>query len=450
MSWCRTLNPFRFIHTGDLHLDSPQRTLADWQDPRVRVLREASRRAFAEVVAEAIRRDVDAVLIAGDLWDGDWRDVSAGLFVRDKLAELAGQGIAAVAILGNHDAESAVTSRVREVPHLHLLPSGAPGSVDLGGAVVHGQSFAHRAELENLAQNYPDAWPGRINIGLLHTALEGDARHAPYAPCRLAALTARGYHYWALGHVHQRQILREGTPADGGTVAYCGVLQGRDVGETGVKGAWYGEATKDGVALSPIDLPFVVWERLGVDMAGVADPLAAIGAAVDELRGRRDQAVGLCVVRVELVGESALHDSLPLRAQELRERAEEAMGQAGRLMLERGRNLTRPIPGGASVSLPAGCEADLAAAARDEAVRRAAYGAVTEVLGPLKGDAKQALKDAYPELVDLVDNGDMGAVLDAAVQRLSRRISDRSCCEFERLISFATVGSPIRGSNSRQ
>ncbi|MEM6848744.1 MAG: DNA repair exonuclease [Pseudomonadota bacterium] len=418
------MNPFRFVHAGDLHLDSPQRTLADLNDPRADVLREASRRAFTEVVAEAIRRDVDAVLIAGDLWDGDWRDVSAGLFVQDKLAELADHRIAAVAILGNHDAESAVTSRVREVPHLHLLPSNAPASVDLGGAVVHGQSFAQPAVLENLAQNYPDAWPGRINIGLLYTALEGDARHAPYAPCSLADLAARGYHYWALGHVHQRQIVREGTPADGGTVAYCGVLQGRDIGETGVKGAWYGEATLGGVSLTPIDLPFVVWERLRVDMAGSADPLATIGAAVDELRGKLDQAVGLCVVRVELVGESALHDGLPLRAQELRERAEEAMGSAGRLMLERVKIATRPVPGGDAPKLPAGFDADLMAAAQDDAVRNAARTAVAEVLGELNAEAKAALKAAYPDLAQLVDGGELRPLLDDAAHRLARRIVD--------------------------
>lgn len=44
---------------------------------------------------------------------------------------------------------------------------------------------------------------------------------------------ARGYQYWALGHVHQREL--RGTDP---VVAFSGNLQGRRIREAGAKGCW--------------------------------------------------------------------------------------------------------------------------------------------------------------------------------------------------------------------
>lgn len=419
------MTAFRFIHTGDLHLDSPQKTVAAMDDPRADLLKRASRRAFDALVARAKAERVDAMLIAGDLWDGNWSDVSVGLYVQDKVAELKAAGITTVAILGNHDAESAVTGRVRAIADLHIFSSDRPGTLDLGKAVIHGQSFAHPAVLDNLALTYPDAWPGRINIGLLHTALEGDAAHAPYAPCKLSDLSAKRYTYWALGHIHTRAVLQDAPPSGGGSVAYCGVLQGRDVGETGVKGAYLGEANADGVSLTQIDLPFVQWSRIDVDVSEAADVKTALIDAIKAQRGQLDTGVELCVLRVVLTGESAAHEALPLMQRELKDAAETAAGTRGRLLLERVQLATRPRPGGAAVQLPSGFDDDLLTAARSGQVREAARKAAAEVLGALESDAKAALKRKGGEVLNVGDDIELENLMESAAQRLIRRLAVR-------------------------
>ena len=71
---------FSFIHTADIHLDSPLRGLGGMEGPAVERIRTATRKAFANLITEAVEREVDFVVIAGDLYDGDWRDYQTGLF----------------------------------------------------------------------------------------------------------------------------------------------------------------------------------------------------------------------------------------------------------------------------------------------------------------------------------------------------------------------------------
>jgi DNA repair exonuclease SbcCD nuclease subunit len=74
--------------------------------------------------------------------------------------------------------------------------------------------------------------PGRFNLAILHTALDGHAGHAPYAPCSLDELRNAGHDYWVLGHVHEASVLSEFK-----YVVYPGNSQGRHLRETGAKGA---------------------------------------------------------------------------------------------------------------------------------------------------------------------------------------------------------------------
>ena len=71
---------FQFIHAADIHLDSPLRGLSSFDDAPVDRIRTATRRALENLVDLAIRESVAFVVIAGDLWDGDWPDAGPGLF----------------------------------------------------------------------------------------------------------------------------------------------------------------------------------------------------------------------------------------------------------------------------------------------------------------------------------------------------------------------------------
>ena len=224
----------RFIHAADIHLDSPLSGLAAYPDAPAAQLRNATRDAFCELINRAIEEQVDFMVIAGDLYDGSWRDHNTGIFFCREMGRLRRAGIAVFVLFGNHDAESEMTRKLELPDNVRCFATQKPQTftLDTLGVVLHGQSFRHKETTDNLAAAYPPPVAGYYNIGVLHTALEGHTAHANYAPCSRAELHARGYQYWALGHVH------EFAQWDGPSIiVFPGNLQGRHIRETGRRGA---------------------------------------------------------------------------------------------------------------------------------------------------------------------------------------------------------------------
>ena len=230
------MSGFSFLHTADIHLDSPLLNLEGYDGAPVETFRGATRRAFDNLVQLAIDEAVSFVLVAGDLFDGDCLDFSTPLYLREKLNELGRSGVRTFIVLGNHDAQSQMKKGLSlSLPETtRILSSDMPVTVELEGVpvAVHGQSFARSSETKDLSVNYPAPCPGRFNIGLLHTNCGATAGHDPYAPSSIDKLAARGYDYWALGHIHKRRVLRKKGP----WIVYPGNTQGRHVNESGAKG----------------------------------------------------------------------------------------------------------------------------------------------------------------------------------------------------------------------
>jgi DNA repair protein SbcD/Mre11 len=228
------MSEFRFLHAADIHLDSPMRGLEADPDAPASLLREASRLAFRNLIDLAIEEEVAFMAIAGDLYDGDWEDWRTGLYFTEQVARLAAAEIPLVMVAGNHDAASVITRRLRLPDGITLLPHDQCGTLllDRHGVAIHGQSFATRSVTEDLSRGYPQALPGLLNIGLLHTSLTGRFGHDNYAPATVEGLVAKGYDYWALGHVHAREIVHEDP-----WILFSGNLQGRQSRESGPKGA---------------------------------------------------------------------------------------------------------------------------------------------------------------------------------------------------------------------
>lgn len=171
---------FRFIHTADIHLDSPLRGLSAYDNAPAERLRNASRDAFKELVSKAIDEQVSFVVIAGDLYDGDWRDYNTGIFFVGQMGRLAKAGIRVYLLHGNHDAESEMTKKLTLPSNVTVFSSRSAQvhKIDEFKVALHGQSFASRAVIENLATSYKPKLTGHYNIGVLHTALEGYTAHA--------------------------------------------------------------------------------------------------------------------------------------------------------------------------------------------------------------------------------------------------------------------------------
>jgi DNA repair exonuclease SbcCD nuclease subunit len=288
----------KFLHCADIHLDSPLLGLDRYHGAPVDLLRGATRRALSNLVRLAIDERADFVVVAGDLFDGDWPDFNTGLFFVREMARLREAGIRVALARGNHDAESRLTKSLNLPDNVAVFDARKPKTLvwnDLGVA-LHGQSFEQRETRDDLAANYPPARSALFNLGVLHTALDGRPGHAPYAPTRLDTLRAKGYDYWALGHVHARETVCDSPP-----IVYPGNPQGRHARETGPKGCEL-VTVEDGALESRfVALDSVRWERLALDTQGMADLDALLSHAHARLAELcRDASDRLLAVRVAI------------------------------------------------------------------------------------------------------------------------------------------------------
>ncbi len=366
---------FRFLHAADLHLDSPLTGLARKSEDNAARLIEASRRAFDNLVALAIEEDCRLIVIAGDIFDGKWRDYRTGLFFASRTRQLKEAGIRVILIAGNHDAENPFASRLEYSDNVRLLSARRPEFVPLEelGVVVHGRSFPQRDVVENIALTYPSPVPGRFNIGVLHTACGGSEGHASYAPCTLEQLVNHGYHYWALGHVHTRQVLSE-APA----ILYPGNLQGRSVRETGAKGATLVEVRDGNIArLEHRALDVVRWSLENVNLAGMADREALLPAVRESIERAYAACEGRALaIRLRLAGPTLLHAELAASAPSLREEIETlAAGVASDIWIEKVEVRTEP-----PIAEGAGADPTIAGRLREAVEKLAAGPLLTERL----------------------------------------------------------------------
>ena len=281
---------FKFIIAADIHLDSPMQGLSRYEGAPMDVLRGATRQALANLVSLAIEEKVAFVLLSGDLYDGDWRDYHTGLFLMQQLSRLREAGVKVFIIYGNHDAESRITKSLHLPDNVGVLSTKSPETVILEdfGVAIHGQGFAKRDVMENLAEQYPDARKGFFNIGMLHTALTGAEGHAPYAPCTLGTLQSKGYDVWALGHVHARKVHSEDP-----LILFPGNIQGRHARETGPKGCTL-VSVEDGrvASFEHKDLHVVRWEVIPVDASGQSAAVDVIDAAVAAVKSESGKGSG--------------------------------------------------------------------------------------------------------------------------------------------------------------
>ena len=304
------LTAFRFIHTADIHLDSPLKGLAGQEGSAADLIRTATREAFENLVSQALQEEVAFVIIAGDLYDGDWRDYQTGIFFVRQMGRLAAAGVPVFLLYGNHDAESQITRRLVLPENVKKFSARKPETFQLEelGVALHGQSFRQRNIVDNLVPAYPEPIAGMFNIGVLHTGLGGMGGHANYAPCALDDLVNKGYDYWALGHVHQAAILHERPH-----VIFPGNLQGRHIRETGPKGA-YLVTVEDGELTEPLLIhgDVVRWAKLSVPVDGCARMTEAVDfvRAAIENAAARDADGRLLACRIELTGQTDIHDSL--------------------------------------------------------------------------------------------------------------------------------------------
>lgn len=312
--------------------------------------RDATAAAFRRIVTTAIDKEVAALIVAGDLFDGTENNLRAQVSVRRELARLEEAGIRAFVVAGNHDPLGSLAPSVRLPESVHVFGPGVePVSLEWRGrevAWIYGVSYEKSATYRNLAADFPRDPGGPFNIAVLHANVGDRPGHGRYAPCKLADLLGARFDYWALGHVHTRDTLHDRDPV----VHYPGNPQGLHKGEPGARGATLVRVSDGGgVELRPVWTDVVRWHRARTaidDMETVDDLVGAYSELAGALRGKAPDRTH--VVRWTLTGHGPLHAELsgPGQVGELRDalRSAEGVRAVGSpVWLERIELATRPV-----------------------------------------------------------------------------------------------------------
>ena len=313
---------FSFIHAADIHLDSPLLNLDRYEGAPSERLRGATRRAFENMIDLAIREKVDFVIIAGDLFDGNWKDYSSGLYLAGRLGRLKSAGIPVFIASGNHDAASVITKSLRLPDNIRFFSVDAPETdketLKHLRVAIHGQGFKTPGLKKNIAADYPNALPGYYNIGILHTNISGSAGHDNYAPSSIQDLLSKDYQYFALGHIHTRAIIKNSP-----FIVYPGNIQGRHIKETGPKGCMLvkvDDTFRTHAEFVPLHV--LLWERLRTDISEDSDADADQNESSDALTSVLDavsvklnaltaeQGDTPMAVRIEITGETKAYDAI--------------------------------------------------------------------------------------------------------------------------------------------
>ena len=415
------MTDFRFLHAADIHLDSPLRGLSRYDGIPHDEVRDATRTAFDNLVQYAIDERVDFVVLAGDLFDGDWKDARTGLHFARAMGRLDRASIPVFVLAGNHDAASVLTRSVPLPDNVRRFNDRKPQTHRLEefGVALHGQSFATSAVTENLVLGYPDASKECFNIGVLHTALAGREGHEPYAPCDVHHLRAKGYDYWALGHVHSFEIVSTEPP-----VIFPGNLQGRSIRETGPKGAVLVEvADRRVVAITPVEFDVMRWMVVEVDCTGLSADGVQSSMRDALSRAHSEAKPGLPIlVRIVLVGRSPDAAALRDRVIDLRENARAiAVAVSPDVWIEKVRIAVDDPELQTAVELPDEFTELLAQAGTDPELSKL----LDEDLALFLSTVRASFGDAVDrdELLVAASAGNWSTVLDAVIPSLRSRLA---------------------------
>ncbi|MBN2209064.1 MAG: DNA repair exonuclease [Candidatus Coatesbacteria bacterium] len=302
----------KFVHAADLHLDSPFVGLSEDEPQIRRLLLEATFKAFDNAIDLCLAENVDFLLVAGDVYDGK-DTLRAQLRFRDGLKRLSDAGIRSYVVHGNHDPlDSRKTSL--QWPTLAVIFGGAKVESALyerGGepaAIIHGISFKRTEVRDNLALAFKRLDSPLFQIGLLHCNVGTNTGHEPYAPCSRADLETAGLDYWALGHVHKMQVLKEHDPC----IMYSGNTQGRHVNEAGPRGCFLVSVDEGGQIESQfVATDFVRWHRAELSIAAITDVdglLDGLQKCLLDVQGASDGRPAIC--RLAITGRGSMHAEL--------------------------------------------------------------------------------------------------------------------------------------------
>lgn len=256
----------KFLHIADVHLDSPFLGLSFLPSELFCQIKNAIQSSFEKAVNFAIDNDVDLVLLAGDTFDSIHPTPQSKIFFANQIKRLVDRQIQVVMVLGNHDYSQIDDLLLNESPYFKIIGSNEQiEQVDFMTKSqykyrVVGFSYQHNHITEDIIAKYPPKNTSIYTIGLAHAGMkQSSVDQNNYAPFTLNEVKNLNYDYFALGHIHLRQVLSQEP-----WIVYSGNLQGRHVNEKDAKGFYFGQVDEQSqnTQLQFIDVSPIVWQTV--------------------------------------------------------------------------------------------------------------------------------------------------------------------------------------------
>lgn len=281
------MSSIRFFHTADLHLDSPFKGMSELPKKGFEEIRNSTFESFLRLIKDAIEVKPDFVLIVGDIYDGEERSLRAQKIFQKGMEQLAEYQIPVIISYGNHDHLKGKWTRFSLPDNVFVMPKDTTKfilNVRDTQVNIYGFSYPERHVRQAMIDTYPIAIDqNAIHIGMLHGSVQGNTTHDVYAPFRIEELLSKNYDYWALGHIHKRQVLHTDPP-----IIYPGNIQSRHRKEQGVKGFYDVTMTNFACDCTFVPTSAIVYEKVEVDcekLIHANEVLRACALALEDFRG---------------------------------------------------------------------------------------------------------------------------------------------------------------------
>ncbi len=303
------MNSITFLHIADLHLDSPFTGLKNIPEGLFKRIRESTFLSFSRLIQVAIREKVDFVIISGDIFDTEDRSIRAQSRFKKEMQRLNDHNIQVFIVHGNHDHLGGEWFEITWPSNVHSFSSN---QVEVKSFIksdeckvnLYGFSYPQRAVVENMTKYYKKQNDGSFHIGILHGSIDGDSNHNRYAPFRLEDLVGKQFDYWALGHIHKKQVLSEQP-----LIIYPGNIQGRHRKELGEKGGYLIRLSDADIQYQFYDTADIIWEKVKVPISNLDNLSDLLSMLVSTIHEQRRENAGVFLL-IELIGTGPVHEHL--------------------------------------------------------------------------------------------------------------------------------------------
>ncbi len=300
------MSSIRFFHAADLHLDSPFKGMSELPEKGLERLRNSTFEAFSTLIQKAIEVKPDFVLIVGDIYDGEERSLRAQKIFQNGMEKLFEHQIPVVISYGNHDHLKGKWTRFSLPENVFVMPKETTKfELNVRDTMVniYGFSYPERHVLQSMTDTYPIATEqNAIHIGMLHGSIQGNTTHDVYAPFKIEELLSKNYDYWALGHIHKRQVLHTDPP-----IIYPGNIQSRHKKEQGVKGFYDVTITNFAADCTFVPTSAIVFDQIDVNCENLIhanEVLFECAKAIEEFR--KQYSAGVVFLQLTNINEQAI------------------------------------------------------------------------------------------------------------------------------------------------